>query len=201
MLDFLGRLLRWLGRPLAGLDRPWRAVRGWLNRDDIQASLVQGGLGIVAAVLAVWLGVFLAQRNSSPASSITTVTPVATTSFTTTTTMPPTTETTTTTTTTEPVGRVERLWVKENRRDEALGGAVAIAVHSTTLSDQDGYVVFGSIRVTATGESVALRGAPSGYTVTVGKRPRYRVTILCTATGCYDSIGSSLGAEFEVRRL
>jgi hypothetical protein len=106
-----------------------------------------------------------------------------------------------TTTTPEPVDRVERLWVQENTRAEALGGAVAIAVHSQDLSDQDGWVVFGSIRVIATGESVALRGAPTGHTVTVGKRPGYRVTILCTALGCLYSVGASSGAEFEVRRL
>jgi hypothetical protein len=204
MLDFLGRLLRWLGRPLAGLDRLWRAFRSWLNDRGIQGALIQGGATILAVFLAVGLGMVAARWNSSNASSSTTTAPEATTSSTTTTTLPPTTEpatTTTITTTTEPVDRVERLWVRENTRAEALGGAVAIAVHSQELSTQDSYVVFGSIRVIATGESVALRGAPPGYTVTLGKRPRYRVTILCTSTGCYPSIGSSLGAEFEVRRL
>jgi hypothetical protein len=36
--------------------------------------------------------------------------------------------------------------------------------------------------------------------MTIGKRPRYRVTILCTVSGC-DDAPSSLGAEFEIRRL
>ena len=199
MLNFLGRLLGRLGRPLASLDRPLQALRSWLSDRGIQGALLQGGATIVAVFLAAGLTIFLARSNSPTESSSSTTTPEAMTSSTTTTTLPPTTETTTTTT--EPVGRVERLWVRENTRAEALGGAVAIAVHSTDLSDQDGWVVFGSIRVTATDESVALRGVPTGYTVTAGKRPRYRVTILCTATGCVDSIGSSLGAEFEVRRL
>jgi hypothetical protein len=100
---------------------------------------------------------------------------------------------------TQPVPRptkTEDVVVAEGERETALGGQVAIALQSTNIVGNNGWVVYGSVTETATGVTLPLRGAPVGFQANFGKKHQYVVVITCIATGCPDD----LTAQFEVSR-